>query len=135
MSLTCSDTIVVSRRLCETAKEVQSERTSGKESMKVIACPTVDELKFIAIEATDWQRTLKNCSFNPNKRDALVLHSSGTTGLPKPSWCSHHYLLGKALCHAFPPGPATERICVSTLPLYHVESEFHPFSYDITLTL
>jgi acyl-coenzyme A synthetase/AMP-(fatty) acid ligase len=34
-------------------------------------------------------------------RNVLILHSSGTTGLPKPIYLAHRYLLGYAACHRF----------------------------------
>ena len=55
-----------------------------------------------------------------NDRRAIVLHSSGTTGLPKPIFHTHKYLLGYAACHRFPPDSEVGKVCVSTLPLFHV---------------
>ncbi|KAK4238038.1 hypothetical protein C8A03DRAFT_44188 [Achaetomium macrosporum] len=52
-------------------------------------------------------------------RDILILHSSGTTGLPKPIFLAHRYLLGYAACHQFPPGQSIDWINLSTLPMYH----------------
>ena len=51
---------------------------------------------------------------------SLILHSSGTTGLPKPVPLTHRYLLGYAACHRLEPEEADGRLNVSTLPLYHV---------------
>nr|POE77918.1 non-canonical non-ribosomal peptide synthetase fub8 [Quercus suber] len=53
-------------------------------------------------------------------RNVIILHSSGTTGLPKPIRLSHRYLLGYAGCHAFAPSDDCSGVNVSTLPLYHV---------------
>ncbi|KAK0702433.1 hypothetical protein B0T21DRAFT_112500 [Apiosordaria backusii] len=50
---------------------------------------------------------------------ALILHSSGTTGLPKPIPVPHRYLLGYAACHQFPASEAPSWVNFSTLPLYH----------------
>ena len=52
-------------------------------------------------------------------RDVLILHSSGTTGLPKPIYQSHKWLLGFTSCHEFSGEEATS-LSLSTLPLYHV---------------
>lgn len=53
-------------------------------------------------------------------RDVLILHSSGTTGLPKPIPQTHRYLLGYATCHQFPEEVEFKALNLSTLPLYHV---------------
>lgn len=53
-------------------------------------------------------------------RNVLILHSSGTTGLPKPIHHTHKYLLGYANNHLFPDDGHAPPINLSTLPLYHV---------------
>ncbi|KAI0905314.1 hypothetical protein F4823DRAFT_632972 [Ustulina deusta] len=50
---------------------------------------------------------------------ALILHSSGTTGLPKPIPHPQRFLLSFAACHDFSPGGDVSGLSVSTLPLYH----------------
>ncbi|ETS86536.1 hypothetical protein PFICI_00364 [Pestalotiopsis fici W106-1] len=62
---------------------------------------------------------------NPNHfvseddRQVLILHSSGTSGLPKPIPCSHRYLLSYATCHSFQSAQETHNLAISTLPLFH----------------
>ncbi|KAI0409181.1 hypothetical protein F4802DRAFT_545755 [Xylaria palmicola] len=53
------------------------------------------------------------------ERKALILHSSGTTGLPKPIFLTHRYILGYAACHHFAPEEGINWVNLSTLPLYH----------------
>ena len=53
-------------------------------------------------------------------RNVLILHSSGTTGLPKPIYTSHKYLLSFVTCHAFQSEDSAQGLNLSTLPLYHV---------------
>ena len=53
-------------------------------------------------------------------RNVLILHSSGTTGLPKPIYTSHKYLLSFVTCHTFRDEEYAQRLNLSTLPLYHV---------------
>ena len=50
----------------------------------------------------------------------IILHSSGTTGLPKPIFQSHEYLLGFAAAHEFSNEKESQHSNLSTLPLYHV---------------
>jgi UDP-glucose 4-epimerase len=52
-------------------------------------------------------------------RNVMILHSSGTTGLPKAIFTSHQYLLSFTTCHELPYNSQTEQPCLSTLPLYH----------------
>ncbi|ORY66160.1 uncharacterized protein BCR38DRAFT_511934 [Pseudomassariella vexata] len=53
----------------------------------------------------------------------LVLHSSGTSGLPKPIPCSHRYFLGYATCHTFNSQEEAHGLTVSTLQFFHVSNE------------
>ncbi|PBK63110.1 acetyl-CoA synthetase-like protein [Armillaria solidipes] len=57
---------------------------------------------------------------NTTERTAIILHSSGTTGLPKPIYHAHGYVLGYGQDHLFTP-KHVEALGwnVSTLPLYH----------------
>lgn len=55
-----------------------------------------------------------------NDRNVLILHSSGTTGLPKPIYQSHKWLLCFTTCHEFSGDEETLSLSLSTLPLYHV---------------
>ncbi|KAL7939402.1 hypothetical protein V8C35DRAFT_326453 [Trichoderma chlorosporum] len=50
---------------------------------------------------------------------SLILHSSGTTGFPKPIYLTKRYLLQYASCHEFPDDEVTDWVNLSTLPLYH----------------
>jgi long-subunit acyl-CoA synthetase (AMP-forming)/nucleoside-diphosphate-sugar epimerase len=51
-------------------------------------------------------------------RNAIILHSSGTTGLPKAIYQSQEYVLGYAANHCLSPEEA-RGVNVSTLPLFH----------------
>lgn len=52
-------------------------------------------------------------------RQVLILHSSGTSGLPKPIPCSHRYFLSYATCYRFSSEDEARALTISTLPLYH----------------
>ncbi|KAI0437521.1 hypothetical protein F4803DRAFT_565987 [Xylaria telfairii] len=56
---------------------------------------------------------------NNGQRTAIILHSSGTTGLPKPIFLTHRYLLGYAACHQFARDEEPDWVNLSTLPMYH----------------
>ncbi|KAK2608172.1 hypothetical protein N8I77_006797 [Diaporthe amygdali] len=52
-------------------------------------------------------------------RNVIILHTSGTTGLPKPVYQSHKMLLGYACCHRRTETEDVEGLNLSMLPLYH----------------
>ncbi|CEN59746.1 hypothetical protein ASPCAL02190 [Aspergillus calidoustus] len=51
--------------------------------------------------------------------NVLILHSSGTTGLPKPIYTSHRHYLSFALCHEFKNEEEMLSPVLSTSPLFH----------------
>lgn len=55
---------------------------------------------------------------NPDLK-GLIMHSSGTTGFPKPIYLPNRYLLQSAACHEFPKSQDIDWVNLSTLPLYH----------------
>lgn len=59
---------------------------------------------------------------NETDRSVLILHTSGTTGLPKPIYTSHKHVLCFTVCHDFKNEEEVHGLNVSTLPLYHVSS-------------
>ncbi|KAA6412420.1 MAG: NRPS-like enzyme [Lasallia pustulata] len=60
-----------------------------------------------------------NHFISEDDRNVLILHSSGTTGLPKPIYTSHRHLLGFTACHDFQNEDEAHSLSLSTLPLYH----------------
>ncbi|KAF2173929.1 hypothetical protein M409DRAFT_16197 [Zasmidium cellare ATCC 36951] len=65
-------------------------------------------------------------------REVIIMHSSGTTGLPKPIYQPHEYLVGFAAAHGFAEGE-TPPFNLSTLPLYHA-SHLRPESRALANT-
>ena len=53
--------------------------------------------------------------------NVIILHSSGTTGMPNPIPLAHHDILGYANCHELPIDRYESRngLNLSTLPLFH----------------
>ncbi|KAL4949471.1 hypothetical protein BDW69DRAFT_202816 [Aspergillus filifer] len=66
--------------------------------------------------------------------NVLILHSSGTTGLPKPIYTSHRHYLSFALCHEFKTEEEMLSPTLSTSPLFHVGKP-HPSSSPETQLL
>ncbi|TFY83837.1 hypothetical protein EWM64_g160 [Hericium alpestre] len=58
-------------------------------------------------------------AFKYEDLDAIIMHSSGTTGLPKPIYHAQAYLLIYAGCHRIPESREPSHFNVSSLPLYH----------------
>ncbi|KAI4189794.1 MAG: hypothetical protein L6R41_001219 [Letrouitia leprolyta] len=56
-------------------------------------------------------------------KDVLILHSSGSTGLPKPIYCFRRYLSGFARCHKFASDEVAQGLALSTSPLFHVSTQ------------
>ena len=90
--------------------------------------PTIYERKpyelFLRPNESYISRNKSVCSpgYHTNETDTrvIILHSSGTTGLPKPIFQSHEYLLGFAAAHEFSSEEEAQHSNFSTLPLYHV---------------
>ncbi|KAL8678281.1 MAG: hypothetical protein Q9186_005362 [Xanthomendoza sp. 1 TL-2023] len=55
-------------------------------------------------------------------RNVLILHSSGTIGLPKPIYQSHTWLLGFTKCHELYNQNQALALNLSTLALYHISN-------------
>lgn len=55
-------------------------------------------------------------------RSVLVLHSSGTTGLPKPIYQPHKFLLTFVSCHLQWDEAEAQALNLSTLPFFHVRA-------------
>ncbi|EED12746.1 NRPS-like enzyme, putative [Talaromyces stipitatus ATCC 10500] len=81
-----------------------------------IATPYQDLLDTADGKAID---SFKGPLHTQDQLGAIILHSSGTTGLPKPIPLSHRYMLAYAACHLLEPKQCENRLNVSTLPLYH----------------
>ncbi|KAK0658319.1 hypothetical protein QBC41DRAFT_385820 [Cercophora samala] len=50
---------------------------------------------------------------------ALILHSSGTSGLPKPIPCSHAHFLAFSQCHEFETAEQRQGLTLSSSPFFH----------------
>ncbi|KFA80971.1 hypothetical protein S40288_00833 [Stachybotrys chartarum IBT 40288] len=77
-----------------------------------------------------WPRDINGARAQRVERDgndrSLILHSSGTTGFPKPIHLTKRYLLQYASCHGFAPDEKVDWINLTTLPLYHGFGQLAP---------
>lgn len=108
-----------------------SAPAASETTIHIIARPFQDDLRGAGDEISNGrvshaEQKITVCPpghFDERGRDALILHSSGTTGLPKAIFQSHKYLLGYAHSHIRTDEEDVGTLNMSTLPLYHV-SEF-----------
>lgn len=111
--------MIASRRLLNTAKDALT-LFPNEASMPVLYTTSPYDMFLmgtnINIDANVFE---ENHFITHNDRNVLILHSSGTTGLPKPIYNAHAYMLGYAACHNFTVEEAAG-LSTTTLPLYHV---------------
>jgi acyl-coenzyme A synthetase/AMP-(fatty) acid ligase/nucleoside-diphosphate-sugar epimerase len=114
---TCACAILASRRLEATAREA------------ALDIPVHSPLPLETLLSQPPQ-SRPNTTPNPNichphhyidesDRNVVILHSSGTTGLPKPIYVSHRHLLSYVNNHWLHDEVQAQGINVSTLPIYH----------------
>ncbi|KAJ2995082.1 hypothetical protein NUW58_g1377 [Xylaria curta] len=103
---TDAKTILVSRR---TGSSLSENIHDSARVMKVERYSTFMSYTSQIGEIEEMPRNESRCNDN-SQQHALILHSSGTTGL---------YILGYAACHQFPADEEIDWINLSTLPLYH----------------
>lgn len=102
----------------------QQTLTTATQSTTGTPVEVLDTLPYVDFLA--WPKTpvshprLPGVPREHDRPGSLILHSSGTTGLPKPIPLTHRYLLGYAACHNLRPEDSVGCTNVSTLPLYHV---------------
>lgn len=128
LAKTAACTIIVSPRLKNTVKEALSIfSTTGSKPViyaQVVSSSFLDPQA--EREGTDGSICKAGTHVRENDRNVLILHSSGTTGLPKPIYQSHKWLLCFTTCHEFFGDEETLSLSLSTLPLYHVSVPFKP---------
>ncbi|KAG5644326.1 putative NRPS-like protein biosynthetic cluster [Asterophora parasitica] len=92
------------------------------QSEDIVIPAFVDALGYEALlEPREGEEVQIPPAYTPSREDldALIMHSSGTTGLPKPIPHGSTYPLIYAACHRLPEQLDPFRFNVSTLPLYH----------------
>ena len=119
---TSAQAIVVSTKTIETAREAVSRRPDAEAQILVLQARSYrDFFNSIPPKELDTKRA-ETSPADHSAEDvpgALILHSSGTTGMPKPIRLAHRYLLGYAACHRLPES-VCGKVCLSTLPMFHV---------------
>ncbi|KAJ5604420.1 hypothetical protein N7510_009574 [Penicillium lagena] len=112
---------IVSPRLTSTMKEAIALEGQGQSVgiQMYVQRPYEDDLEksrtldLSAIKIDDGRHFVSE-----NDRNVLILHSSGTTGLPKPIYQPHRYLLNFAECHQLGKEDIIGSV-LSALPLFH----------------
>lgn len=115
LTKTDASRILVSKRTKETAL-----RALDDSRVNPVLAPSYSSFIGSHTIGQDSQITFASVPTRNDKPGAIILHSSGTTGLPKPIYLTHRYTLGYAACHRLTHAEAFGRVNLSTLPLYHV---------------
>ena len=120
---TSTRTLIHSARLAYKAKEIPL--ASDKHNDGQVKFYAANDYHFWfnpanGVRGTDQSVCQPGYDGGDNDRNVLILHSSGTTGLPKPIYTSHKHLFTFVTCHAFASEESAQRLNLSTLPLYHV---------------
>lgn len=112
--------IITSQRTRVTAENaLKSPQFRQQKGLQLIPSSSFQQL--VQLSPLVESKPLK-CLKLPDHEGAIILHSSGTTGLPKPIFLAHRYLLGYAACHRLEPSQCLGKRNVSTLPMYHVSN-------------
>jgi acyl-CoA synthetase (AMP-forming)/AMP-acid ligase II len=123
MRTTQAQHALVSRRLHPLiidALSVRSAELDNECSFEVCITPEYEIFLDKGPITYDGKIAHPNHFISENDRQALILHSSGTSGLPKPIYCSHKFFLGSAICHSFSSEVEEQNLTVSTSPFFHV---------------
>ena len=121
---TSAHVILASPRLQSTAKEAVSFFTAEEELPDIVAPILYDSFLVLSGNTNQGERSICGLDhyINETDRSVLILHTSGTTGLPKPVYTSHKQVLSFTVCHDFRNEEEVQGLNLSTLPLYHVSS-------------
>ncbi|KAL4890076.1 hypothetical protein BDV59DRAFT_99330 [Aspergillus ambiguus] len=117
LNSTSACAIIVSPKTKGTAENsFEGLSPEKRKGLQIVQCSPFQELLQLAsvVAPNGLERHIPS-----DKETAIILHSSGTTGLPKPIPLAHRYLLGYAACHRLQPNQCLDKRNVSTLPMYH----------------
>ncbi len=121
---TTPSSFLVSNQVSHSVKEIveiyENERPEGFVLPQLIDALHYEELFNPTSGIAEYPIPPKYSVFVRGEVGAFIMHSSGTTGLPKPISHGQTYALSYAACHRFPEQNEPFRYQVSTLPLYHV---------------
>ncbi|KAF7562622.1 hypothetical protein G7046_g1521 [Stylonectria norvegica] len=111
---TSAGSFIVSQRLSEPAKPALAALSAKGISTHI-------GLPYESFHEPGADVTSKGAFERPEVLDStvLLLHSSGTTGMPKPIPITHRQLLFAVNCHGFKTEEDAQGLNVSSLPLFH----------------
>ncbi|KAF7554687.1 hypothetical protein G7Z17_g2694 [Cylindrodendrum hubeiense] len=114
LEATSASSFIVSQRLSEPAKPALAALNAKGISTHV-------GLHYDSFHEPGVDVASKGTFEPPTELDSviLLLHSSGTTGLPKPIEITHRQLLFAVNCHGFATEEEAQGLNVSSLPLFH----------------
>jgi acyl-CoA synthetase (AMP-forming)/AMP-acid ligase II/NAD(P)-dependent dehydrogenase (short-subunit alcohol dehydrogenase family) len=113
---------IVSQRLHPVISEAFStsnEIQNGFNEVDIAIAPGYELFLQAEAVANDGRVAFPHHYVSEDDRQALILHSSGTSGLPKPIYCAHRHFLGFAACHNFSSDAEAHGLTISTSPFFH----------------
>ena len=121
MQVTGTRHVIVSQRLASQISEANSigdQKPEHESSLGVHVAASYEEFLDEG-NIQHGQVAYSNHFVSEEDRNALILHSSGTSGLPKPIYCAHRHFLGFAMCHDLSTSEM-HGLTLSTSPFFHV---------------
>ena len=110
----------VSHSVKETIEVYESQKPENFVLPQIVDSLSYEEFLYPKSDLAEYPTPPRYPLFFREDLGAFIMHSSGTTGLPKPISHSQAYPLIFAACHRFSEQNEPFRYQASTLPLYHV---------------
>lgn len=123
---TKAQAIVASRRLqplCAEALSTEGDDNLDDGVLEIHTCIAAGYEELLEGEVTDGSVAFDGHFVSREDRQVVILHSSGTSGLPKPIYCSHSHFIAFSQSGKFDTPTASQGLNISTSPFFHVSYE------------
>lgn len=124
LNVCSAQAIIVSKRTQSAAKQALNGTSMEQQEATIQPVLSIPYENLLDLSKAESNEVVEPPNPSSDEIGALILHSSATTGLPKPISLAHRYLLGYTACHRLKPEECNNRVNVSTLPMYHVRYTF-----------
>ncbi|KAI1367018.1 hypothetical protein F5Y08DRAFT_350351 [Xylaria arbuscula] len=109
------------RHLCSDALSIHNESGSSdiNEIVTTRQITTIGYKQFLEGDILNGTVALEGHFLSDEDRQVVILHSSGTSGLPKPIYCSHRHFIVFSQCEDFRSPAEAQGLNISTSPFFH----------------